>query len=233
MKPNIGQLVETVELASRLGINEIYLEQLYGPFPDLILDDLAPWLDVYREARHQAHERQVTLLGPMIARLEERLAVDERVRMGLAANDDEARAMDVPLPGRPPHLPAARCPEPWQTIFVERTGNVIPCCFQQSCSALGRIPENSPDGVWQGEGYRALRRGVVEEPYFPGCEACIAAKLPPSPIISAEWLNSVELGPPGTEDVEIPPTPAPPPRGLPRIARAIRRRLAGLGGGGT
>jgi MoaA/NifB/PqqE/SkfB family radical SAM enzyme len=219
MQPNVGQLVETVNLASRLGIGELYLEQLYGPFPDLIVEDLAPHLDTYRAARDVSLDLNVALIGPVVQRFEELLALGEGEQPATADTGG----------GRPAHLPAAHCPEPWQTIFVDRTGNVIPCCFQQFCTALGRIPELSPAGVWQGEEYQTLRRGVVDEPYYPGCENCIAAQLPPPPILSPEWMNSLELAPPGPEPIEIPPAPAPPPRGAARIARAIWRRLPGTG----
>lgn len=230
MQPNVGQLVETVKLASRLGIGEIYLEQLYGPFPDLIVEDLGPYLDIYRKARHSANELSVTLLGPMIRKFETVLAGDELVRRA-ALGEDVKNLEHLPDPGglRLEHLPAAHCPEPWQTIFVDRTGNVIPCCFQQFCTALGRIPDLTTDEIWHGEEYQTLRRGVVDEPYYPGCENCIAAELPPPPILPPEWLNSLELAPPGPETFDIPPAPALPPRGPARIARAIWRRLPGRG----
>jgi len=218
MQPNVGQLPQTVELAHRLGIGEIYLEQLFGPFPDLILEDLAPHLDSYRAARKMALALDVSLAGPMVGQF-------EQLRMG--KTDPPPATADAP---RPAHLPAARCPEPWQTIFVDRTGNVIPCCFQQFNTALGRIPEMTPEQVWFGEGYRKLRRGVVDEPYYPGCENCIANGLPPGPLLSSGWMNSVESAPPGGAPVEIPPPPRPEPWGMKRIARALQRRLPGGGG---
>lgn len=224
MQPNVGALTETVRLASRLGIGEIYFEQLYGPFPDLIIEDLAPWLDSYRAAREASLELQVALIGPMVRSFEALLEGGDQAQATGDADDGEG-----PPPARPGHRPAAHCPEPWQTIFVDRTGNVIPCCFQQFNTALGRIPEKSTDEVWFGEGYRALRRGVVHEPFYPGCENCIAAGLPPPPVVSEEWMNSVELAPPGDEVIAIPEAPAPPPRGAARIARAVWRRLPGTG----
>jgi MoaA/NifB/PqqE/SkfB family radical SAM enzyme len=224
MQPNVGQLTETVLLASRLGIGEIYLEQLYGPFPDLIIENLAPHLDSYRAARAASLEFHVALIGPMVRKFE---ALLEQGRESRAGTPDPLPP--APADRRPSHLPAARCPEPWQTIFVDRTGNVIPCCFQQFCKSLGCIPEMTPGEVWLGEGYKTLRRGVVNEPYYPGCENCIAAGLPPPPVLSPEWMNSLELASPGLETFAIPPVPAPPPRGPARIARAIWRRLPGLG----
>jgi MoaA/NifB/PqqE/SkfB family radical SAM enzyme len=226
MQPNVGQLKETVQLASRLGIGELYLEQLFGPFPDLIIEHLEPHLHSYRAAREAALELEVALIGPMVRKFETLLEKED----GIGTPESDPASTADPAPDRLSCLPAARCPEPWQTIFVDRTGNVIPCCFQQSCTKLGRIPDLSPDEVWHGEEYQTLRRGVVDEPYYPGCENCIAAELPPPPILPPEWMNSLELAPPGAETVGIPPAPPLPPRGPARIARAIWRRLPGRGG---
>jgi hypothetical protein len=90
---------------------------------------------------------------------------------------------------------------------------------------LGRFPEQDLERIWRGEGYRRLRRGVVAEPFFPGCENCIASGLPPPPILPFEWMNSVELAPPSPDDPVVAPAAS---RRRFRALRRLARRLPGL-----
>jgi radical SAM protein with 4Fe4S-binding SPASM domain len=61
---------------------------------------------------------------------------------------------------------ANRCAYPWQQMIIDLTGEVAPCCFWSGYgnfgTPLGNTNERSLAEIWNGEGYRQLRRALTE-----------------------------------------------------------------------
>jgi MoaA/NifB/PqqE/SkfB family radical SAM enzyme len=87
---------------------------------------------------------------------------------------DPARAWEFELPPlfSEPAAPApSRCSDPWQYLYVELMGAVMPCC--QWGKHIGNLHEDSVDDLWNGELYRGLRKGMASGEPHPWCRSCI------------------------------------------------------------
>lgn len=86
------------------------------------------------------------------------------------------RTFDVDLPplfGEPRAAWApARCADPWQYMYVELQGSVQPCCSwgEHIADLKGPVPV---EAVWNGDTYRALRRGMAAGEPLPWCRTCV------------------------------------------------------------
>jgi MoaA/NifB/PqqE/SkfB family radical SAM enzyme len=162
LRQNIQDLPDFIRFADSLGVREVFLENLHGDYPDLAVEDYREGLAAYERAREAAAEKGMILSGPAVERF---------------------RALTAPGGGRAEQAAGGLpyCTEPWQTIYVEHSGNIIPCCYQQTEKELGNVLEENIIQIWRGEQYARLRKGVTEKPFYPGCEACIkSGKVPGS-----------------------------------------------------
>ena len=64
------------------------------------------------------------------------------------------------------------CVLPWTMAVVTTTGDVIPCCTM--FASMGNLREESFQDIWNGERYRALRRGLLSAAPPPSCVVCAA-----------------------------------------------------------
>lgn len=96
-------------------------------------------------------------------------------------DDDPAAPEGEALPNRP--LP--RCHWPYSSAVIKFDGDVIPCCLWrvgqqyapgEATRALGNIFETPLAEIWNGPGYRVLRRRVSHPAEGPGaasfCDGC-------------------------------------------------------------
>ncbi|MGD0842940.1 MAG: radical SAM/SPASM domain-containing protein [Geobacteraceae bacterium] len=76
-------------------------------------------------------------------------------------------------------MPSNVCAHPWQQISINIDGAVFPCCFwssyQNTGAPLGNVNEQTIGEIWNGPGYRNLRRSLAagETAGLP-CQACMA-----------------------------------------------------------
>ena len=85
-----------------------------------------------------------------------------------------SRLFEVELPplfGEPAAVAASRCSDPWQYLYVELMGSVQPCCNWGK--HIGNLHQDSVDGLWNGELYRDLRKGMASGDPLPWCRNCI------------------------------------------------------------
>ena len=88
---------------------------------------------------------------------------------------DPDRHFEVDLPplfgGSAPEKPG-RCTDPWQYMYVELQGSSQPCCFWGE--HIGNLKQgDTADGLWNGEFYRSLRRGMASGEPLPWCRSCV------------------------------------------------------------
>ena len=164
MRDNVAQLPDLVRLLSRIGVDELHVQNLSHDFSDADPDDR------YGEIRSFT-AGQALWTG----------ADTERAR---AAFTDAARvARDLNLRLRLPRLgapaaPAAPdgpgCSWPWDAAYVTSAGVVQPCCMVMGDDrvALGRLSEHNFTDIWYGEPYREFRRRLSTEDPPEVCAGC-------------------------------------------------------------
>jgi MoaA/NifB/PqqE/SkfB family radical SAM enzyme len=104
-----------------------------------------------------------------------------RANAALERVTERARALGVetrlPAPfttDGEPKAPAPQdtCPRPYDFAYVGYDGNVRPCCFP--LLYLGTIKEEPFGKIWNGAGYRRLRRAFAKDDPPPFCRACLS-----------------------------------------------------------
>lgn len=71
------------------------------------------------------------------------------------------------------------CWYPFRTMYIRADGNVKPCCFYWDESYLGEICNSDVREVWNGEGYREIRKKCIDGAIPDGCRWCIKNSLRP------------------------------------------------------
>ena len=159
-RANIGDLPRLVSLAARIGVDEVYTQRL-------VLNG------------HGVAVKASSLHG----------AIDDEVLDAVAAAEEIAAANGVSLraSGRRPVLesltpstdpnPWLACWRPWRSAVVTASKKVLPCCISTFRAPyeeleMGDLSTQSWREVWNGERYRAVRRGLLAaepQPYCAGC----------------------------------------------------------------
>ncbi len=92
----------------------------------------------------------------------------------LKASDSD-RPFHVGLPplfgGKAPVVPTV-CYDPWQHVYVELQGSVLPCCFWGE--HVGNLAKGDDMGaVWNGPFYQDLRSAMASGEPHPWCRSCV------------------------------------------------------------
>jgi MoaA/NifB/PqqE/SkfB family radical SAM enzyme len=162
---NIRDLPAMILLASRLGIDEVYLQRLVYP-----LDGPGYGLAERRQA--------VTDPGPDIQEvLTESLRLGHQ--LGVALNASGLAPPEESLQSRcPEEEPWRRCRRPWQVTYVTAWGNVLPCCIAPFATwayatlILGNAFRQSLVNIWNGALYREFRRKHQSDAPPDNCRGC-------------------------------------------------------------
>lgn len=164
-RENIGELPELIQLASNLGISEVYLQRLvyfldhkgYGlAYPEhSLFDPDARMDDLMRQSQELSQRLGIHLCA---SGLTDPLHSVEKRRNGSA--------------------PWKKCFRPWEVIYVTAQGNVLPCCiapFSTSDYAgitLGNVFENPLKEIWLGPKYQSFRKKHQTASPYPCCKGC-------------------------------------------------------------
>jgi MoaA/NifB/PqqE/SkfB family radical SAM enzyme len=162
---SIRDLPAMILLASRLGIDEVYLQRLVFP-----LDGAGSGLAERRQAvTDPAPDIREVLAESM--KLGRQLGVALNAS-GLASPEESLQSMS------PEQAPWRRCRRPWQVTYVTAWGNVLPCCIAPFATRayetliLGNaFTENLVD-IWNGALYREFRRKHQSDEPPRNCRGC-------------------------------------------------------------
>jgi MoaA/NifB/PqqE/SkfB family radical SAM enzyme len=181
MEENVEEMADFVSLAAGFGAEAVTFVNP-GPSPPGIvirrIASLASRLDAYERAKTEAVRSGVFLNGNAVDAFEALLTTPTA-----ASSLDPATS----LPARTERRPA--CLEPFQTISVNCRGEVTPCCVA-STMIFGDLAKGSPEEIWNGTPWQALRREFHEGPLTnPVCRNCLMKRLYPStpahPLVSS------------------------------------------------
>ena len=156
---NIEDLPEFLKLAWKLRVQEIRCFYMTLFVPDHI--ELSCFFD---QEKANASIRKAQEMS--------------RVLAAGAGNLPQPKAFQVNLPPlfdrtqKPSNGSHEICYDPWQHIYVELQGSVIPCCFWGE--HIGNLTQGDElDAIWNNEFYQNLRRGMASGDPHPWCKSCI------------------------------------------------------------
>ncbi|MEO8458132.1 MAG: radical SAM protein [Chloroflexota bacterium] len=160
LQSNVLELPQLVQLASNVGVAEVYLQRLVYSERGLAVQEEALFgraegreLAAVREAEELAVALGVTLRG-----------------------SGEARGQDV-LPENAGGS-YRDCWRPWKLMYVTANGNVLPCCIspftgvEYETILLGNIFQQTAEEIWNGQPYQAWRAGMLQGCPPDACANC-------------------------------------------------------------
>ncbi len=158
---NIHELPQLVQLAADWGIDEVYAQRLV--------------LTGHGTARREysVHGRDSALLHDAVAKAE---AVAAQTGVALRASG-RVPVLQSFAASSDPH-PQRACYRPWRSAVVTATMRVLPCCIGSFTAnyddlELGNLATQTWHEIYNGERYRALRRGILQRgPLRPECRDC-------------------------------------------------------------
>ncbi len=158
---NVDDLPQMIVLASRIGIDEVYLQRLVyptdGPGHGLASRDKA--------ITHPSKE--------ILATLRRGLSLSRRLGVPLMASGLVPPTESI-RPRRKEHAPWRGCRRPWEVAYITAWGNVLPCCISPFSTwdydslILGNVFERTIERIWTGERFREFRRRH-QSSHPPGC----------------------------------------------------------------
>ncbi len=199
MRENIEEFPRIVEWAHELDVDEVSAGHLLVFTKELrgssLFEHKALANRCILAARERAAELGVRLTAPALFDLEEEtpLEIDERTAAldpdkgatgmtprqdhaaGAIVSDTKPRSL-VPLAHESPPpdwVGPGRywCQFAWRQVFINISGDVAPCCHQNR-PVVGNVFRQDWDEIWNGEEYKALRRGLHEGKPRPYCASC-------------------------------------------------------------
>ncbi|HEX7184451.1 MAG TPA: radical SAM protein [Thermoanaerobaculia bacterium] len=174
MASNLHEVPQLVELCAEVGGDGVFIEGLY-PYAHPTIEEFYRRENIghlepgrIEELLAEGRRRADALGVQWVTRMEEQTMHASELDM---APPPAAIELDAPsVPAEELTLPWA-CSEPWQTINVNASGEVRPCCFNDD--VLGSLATHGIDEIWNGEEYASLRRDQASGKVSPGCETCV------------------------------------------------------------
>lgn len=160
-KENVADLPELIALASRIGIDEVYLQRLVHPMD-------GPGSGLARREQAITHSQNKTS-----EILRKSMSLSRQLGVPLMASG--MVSPNKSLQSKPRETaPWRQCRRPWEWTYITAWANVLPCCIAPFSTwdyrslIQGNAFEQSIEQIWLGEKYREFRqRHQSSNP--PGC----------------------------------------------------------------
>jgi MoaA/NifB/PqqE/SkfB family radical SAM enzyme len=165
MVDNLPELPGLVELAARIGVEEVYLQRL------------TYWGEGLASAEH-------SIFGQRRADVDNLLDAAQRCaqRLGVSLRGAGATTPRQSVAG---HSPASEpwrgCSRPLRLAYVTAQGTALPCCIAPFTDTpydeitLGNFLEDGVDAVWNGDKYQEFRRRLYSSHPPQSCRNCGSA----------------------------------------------------------
>ena len=162
LRENLAELPDVIDLAARLGVDEVYVQRLVFWGEGLATPDQS-------------------IFGHVLAEAEGIIAEAERraERHGLSFRGADALSPRASLLERPPQAePWRACSRPLRLAYVTAQGTALPCCIAPFTDApfdtirLGNYLQDGVAGVWHGAAYERFREQLYSSEPPPSCRNC-------------------------------------------------------------
>ena len=166
MRENLAELPDVVDLAARIGVEEVYLQRMvfgFGDGVDALAREDQSIYDGFRdeaeaiitEADRRAREHGVVFRGSDTLSPRESIAIREQ-----------------------PAQPWRACSRPLRLAYITARGTALPCCIAPFTDApyesiiLGNYLRDGVQAVWSGEAYRKFREQLYSAEPPTACRNC-------------------------------------------------------------
>ena len=162
MRENLPELPGVIELAARIGVEEVYLQRMVYSDIGLAVAEQS----IYRGYR----ERAERIIGEAEA-LAERLGITFRGSGAVSPRESVVDAVDDPEPWR-------GCSRPLRLAYITANGNALPCCIAPFTGVpygdiiLGNYLRDGAQAVWHGERYQRFRDRLYSSDPNDACRSC-------------------------------------------------------------
>jgi MoaA/NifB/PqqE/SkfB family radical SAM enzyme len=164
LRENLHELPDVIDLAGRLGVDEVYLQRMVFWGEGLAVSEQS----IYPGGLAQAEVAEV------IAEAERRAA-----RHGVGFRGADAQPPRASLVERAPaHEPWRACSRPLRLAYVTAQGTALPCCIAPFTDApfesirLGNYLHEGVARVWNGEAYARFREQLYSSDPPAACRNC-------------------------------------------------------------
>ena len=165
LRENLHELPDVVDLAGRLGVDEVYLQRMVYWGEGLATSEQS----IYPGQLARSSEVEA-----IIAEAERRAA-----RYGVGFRGADARPPRASILERVPERePWRACSRPLRLAYVTAQGTALPCCIAPFTDApfesirLGNYLQDGVAGVWNGEAYQRFRQQLYSSEPPAACRHC-------------------------------------------------------------
>ena len=164
-KDNITELPDVIQLASDVGIKEVYLQRLV-----YFLDD-----DGFGVARRQKTLQDSGDLDMELIQTSQELAARLAIQFNASGLCNPLESVQAKSAGDMPWL---GCSRPISLMYITASGNVLPCCISPfstvdySSIILGNVFNTSLEKIWSGKKYSNFRKQRHSETPPVCCRGC-------------------------------------------------------------
>ena len=165
MRENLHELPGLIELASKAGIREVYLQRLV-------------YFEAGLAASKQALFRRSTPEELALIRRCEQLCQERQITFKAAGASTPVESIVRDLGERP----WTGCHRPYTLTYITSSGNVLSCCFApfghrsareyREERVLGNVFQEPIESIWYGERYNAFRRAFESDSPARHCSQC-------------------------------------------------------------
>jgi radical SAM protein with 4Fe4S-binding SPASM domain len=163
MRRNVNELVQLTELASDIGVDEVWVQNLSHDF-----SDASP------ESRYEPLQRYVkdeSLFGPgeTEGKIHFENATKRAQELGLTLRLPRLQGRATTrTPGQP------GCSWPWESAYITHRGEVQPCCMVMGSerATLGNLHQHPFAQIWHSEPYARFREQLVSDDPPEVCRGC-------------------------------------------------------------
>jgi MoaA/NifB/PqqE/SkfB family radical SAM enzyme len=162
LRDNLHELPDVVDLAARIGVDEVYLQRMVFWGEGLAVEEQS----IYQKLREEEHA--------VLAEAERRAE-----RYGLRLRGADGLSPRAGLLERPPTPePWRACSRPLRLAYVTARGTALPCCIAPFTDAaypsivLGNFLEQGVAEVWTGPAYQQFRERLYSSDPPDCCRGC-------------------------------------------------------------
>jgi MoaA/NifB/PqqE/SkfB family radical SAM enzyme len=165
MRENLHELPGVIDLAARIGVEEVYLQRMVFGFND----------EALARADESIYDQRYRQQAEAFIDEAERRANAQAVRFrGAGALSPRESIVDR----KPVDEPWRECSRPLRLAYITAQGSALPCCIAPFTDApydsiiLGNYLRDGVAAVWTGEAYRIFRERLYSSNPPAACKNC-------------------------------------------------------------